>query len=107
MDRPFDKPIIMPVRGLDDLIGILTTRGYQVWGAQQRDGALGLAPITASRYRQWVTHKLAHWHDQFGRSGCVGCGRCIGWCPVGIDITAEVAALAASEQGASRVREDS
>lgn len=53
----------------------------------------------ASRYRQWITHKLAHWHDQFGMSGCVGCGRCIGWCPVGIDITAEVAALQASERG--------
>ncbi len=52
---------------------------------------------TASRYRQWMTHKLAHWRDQFGMSGCVGCGRCIGWCPVGIDITAEAAALAASE----------
>lgn len=53
---------------------------------------------TASRYRQWMTHKLAHWHDQFGMSGCVGCGRCIGWCPVGIDITAEAAAIAASEE---------
>ena len=52
---------------------------------------------TASRYRQWITHKLAHWHDQFGMSGCVGCGRCIGWCPVGIDITAEVAALAQAQ----------
>jgi ferredoxin len=48
---------------------------------------------TASRYRQWLTHKLATWHDQFGRSGCVGCGRCITWCPVGIDLTAEVAAI--------------
>ncbi|MDJ0896892.1 MAG: 4Fe-4S dicluster domain-containing protein [Alphaproteobacteria bacterium] len=55
---------------------------------------------TASRYRQWITHKLSHWHDQFGMSGCVGCGRCIGWCPVGIDITAEAAALADSEAGA-------
>ena len=45
---------------------------------------------TASRYRQWMTHKLATWHDQFGSSGCVGCGRCISWCPVGIDITEEV-----------------
>ncbi|MCP3935435.1 MAG: sulfite reductase subunit A [Actinomycetia bacterium] len=49
---------------------------------------------TASRYRQWLLHKLDTWHDQFDTSGCVGCGRCITWCPVGIDITAEVAALA-------------
>ena len=48
-----------------------------------------------SRYRQWLTHKLGTWHDQFGSSGCVGCGRCIVWCPVGIDLTEEVAALQA------------
>jgi ferredoxin len=47
-----------------------------------------------SRYRQWLTHKLGTWHDQFGESGCVGCGRCIAWCPAGIDITAEAHALA-------------
>jgi sulfhydrogenase subunit beta (sulfur reductase) len=46
-----------------------------------------------SRYRQWMTHKLATWVDQFGTSGCVGCGRCITWCPVGIDITEEVRAI--------------
>jgi formate hydrogenlyase subunit 6/NADH:ubiquinone oxidoreductase subunit I len=46
-----------------------------------------------SRYRQWLTHKVATWIDQFGTSGCVGCGRCITWCPVGIDITEEVAAI--------------
>jgi ferredoxin len=50
---------------------------------------------TRSRYRQWMTHKLATWQDQFGTSGCVGCGRCIAWCPVGIDITEEVGAIAA------------
>lgn len=44
-------------------------------------------------YRQWMTHKLASWIDQFGTSGCVGCGRCITWCPVGIDITEEVRAI--------------
>ena len=48
---------------------------------------------TKSRYRQWMTHKLASWHDQFGSSGCVGCGRCVTWCPAAIDITAEAAAL--------------
>jgi sulfhydrogenase subunit beta (sulfur reductase) len=46
-----------------------------------------------ARYRQWMTHKLASWFDQFGSSGCVGCGRCITWCPVGIDITEEVRAI--------------
>lgn len=46
-----------------------------------------------ARYRHWMTHKLASWIDQFGSSGCVGCGRCITWCPVGIDITEEVRAI--------------
>lgn len=46
-----------------------------------------------ARYRQWMTHKLATWYDQFGSSGCVGCGRCITWCPVGIDITEEARAI--------------
>jgi ferredoxin len=54
-----------------------------------------------SRYRQWLTHKLGTWVDQFGTSGCVGCGRCITWCPVGIDITEEVAALNKEESSAA------
>jgi ferredoxin len=54
-------------------------------------GSVRATPM--SRYRQWMTHKLAAWIDQFGSSGCVGCGRCITWCPVGIDITEEVRAL--------------
>ncbi len=54
-----------------------------------------------SRYRQWLTHKLASWIDQFGTSGCVGCGRCITFCPAAIDITEEVAAIRATNQDAS------
>jgi len=53
---------------------------------------------TRGRYRQWMTHKLANWIDQFDVSGCVGCGRCITWCPVGIDITEEAAAIRAADQ---------
>ncbi len=52
-----------------------------------------------ARYRQWMTHKLATWIDQFGTSGCVGCGRCITWCPVGIDLTEEAGAIRNSDGG--------
>jgi predicted aldo/keto reductase-like oxidoreductase len=56
-------------------------------------------PSTRSRYRQWLTHKFASWQDQFGTSGCVGCGRCITWCPAGIDVTEELAAIHATAAG--------
>ncbi len=56
-------------------------------------GAGSVRASTRARYRQWLTHKLGTWIDQFGTSGCVGCGRCITWCPVGIDLTQEVRAI--------------
>lgn len=55
----------------------------------------------SSRYRHWLTHKLSSWYDQFDSSGCVGCGRCIAWCPTGIDITEEMATFSRE-----RARED-
>jgi sulfhydrogenase subunit beta (sulfur reductase) len=55
---------------------------------------------TKARYRQWATHKLASWWDQFGTSGCVGCGRCITWCPVAIDLTEEVGRIQADARDA-------
>jgi len=51
-------------------------------------GSVRFSPF--ARYRHWMTHKLASWQEQFGTLGCVGCGRCIVWCPVGIDITEEL-----------------
>jgi ferredoxin len=56
-----------------------------------------------SRYRQWLTHKLSSWYEQFGTQGCVGCGRCITWCPVGIDLTAEARALAGTPAPAATI----
>lgn len=50
-------------------------------------------PTVRSRYRQWLTHKLGTWKLQFDVLGCVGCGRCITWCPVGIDLTEEIETL--------------
>lgn len=63
--------------------------------AHARIHGFNFRPKIHDRYRQWLTHKLASWIDQFGTSGCVGCGRCIAWCPVGIDLTEEVAAIRA------------
>jgi len=52
---------------------------------------------TSQRYRQWLTHKFGSWVEQYGRSGCVGCGRCISWCPVGIDVVESVTSIVESK----------
>jgi ferredoxin len=52
-----------------------------------------MRPTTRSRYRQWLTHKFGSWYPQFGTSGCVGCGRCITWCPAKIDVTVEIRSI--------------
>lgn len=70
-----------------------TAEHSRIHGAQFR-------PQIRERYRQWATHKLASWVSQFGTSGCVGCGRCIAWCPVGIDLTEEVAAIRSAPMAA-------
>ncbi|CUQ65564.1 4Fe-4S dicluster domain-containing protein [Candidatus Nitrospira inopinata] len=65
-----------------------------------------IRPMIKDRYRMWLTHKFAAWHDQFGMSGCVGCGRCITWCPVGIDVREELSALLASDGRSAARRSD-
>jgi len=85
------------VEDVSDLSGDVDER-HRVWDScfsmeysRLHGGAVRTS--TSARYRQWLTHKLGAWIDQFGTSGCVGCGRCITWCPAAIDLTAEVAAL--------------
>jgi sulfhydrogenase subunit beta (sulfur reductase) len=85
------------VEDVSDLTGETASR-HRVWDSCFSEGFSyihggSVRESSRSRYRQWITHKLAAWEDQFGMTGCVGCGRCITWCPVGIDITAEAAAL--------------
>jgi NAD(P)H-flavin reductase/Pyruvate/2-oxoacid:ferredoxin oxidoreductase delta subunit len=83
---PLDAEAAERVRYWDSCF---TDEHSRIHGAQFR-------PQTRERYRQWATHKLGSWVSQFGSSGCVGCGRCIAWCPVGIDLTEEVRAIQAS-----------
>ena len=59
-----------------------------------------LRPTVRDRYRQWLTHKLGSWVAQFGESGCVGCGRCIAWCPAAIDLTEEASVIASGPAAA-------
>jgi sulfhydrogenase subunit beta (sulfur reductase) len=85
------------VEDVSDLSGTQTQR-WRVWDSCFTEDFSYLhggsvRSSVRSRYRQWATHKLASWVDQFGTSGCVGCGRCITWCPAAIDLTAEVAAI--------------
>jgi ferredoxin len=81
-----------------DLSGELATRTRRWDSCFNTDFAYvaggSARPSLRARYRQWLTHKLSSWHTQFGSSGCVGCGRCMTWCPVGIDITQEAQAVA-------------
>jgi ferredoxin len=88
------------VEDTTDLTGDLATRARRWDSCFTEEFAYvhggSVRPSLRARYRQWLTHKLATWHDQFDGSGCVGCGRCITWCPVGIDITEEVAAIRAA-----------
>ena len=92
------------VKDTSDIEGVVERRRswascFDVDHSYVHGGAI--RPTTSSRYRQWMTHKLSTWWDQFDSSGCVGCGRCLTWCPVGIDITEEAAAIRATDGASS------
>lgn len=79
-------------------LNLRETRRERVWDSCFNPGYSYQAggntrPTIKARYRQWLSHKFGSWKEQYGESGCVGCGRCITWCPAGIDTRAEVAAF--------------
>ena len=45
-------------------------------------------PSRVERTRQRLSHKYTYWVDQINQIGCTGCGRCVRYCPVGLDIRA-------------------
>ncbi|MDY6874054.1 MAG: 4Fe-4S dicluster domain-containing protein [Chloroflexota bacterium] len=45
-------------------------------------------PTRKERTRQRIMHKYSYWLDHIGEIGCTGCGRCVRYCPVGLDIRA-------------------
>ncbi len=44
-------------------------------------------PTKMPRVRQRFMHKLCFFEDRYGKTLCVGCGRCVEKCPVALDIT--------------------
>lgn len=83
-----DEPDVLA--GVDERVRVWASC-FELGHSYLHGGAV--RPSPRARYRQWAMHKFSTWHDQFGTSGCVGCGRCITWCPAGIDITAELRAV--------------
>jgi ferredoxin len=56
-----------------------------------------LALSITERFRGFVTHKLATSTLEDGVADCVGCGRCVTWCPAGIDLPEVVRKVAPME----------
>ena len=56
-------------------------------------GGLNFRPKILQRIRNWYYDKFKIFPDEVGRLGCVGCGRCVKYCPAGIDIREEIARM--------------
>ena len=49
-------------------------------------GGINFRGEREARLRQRMKHKLIWFEEQFGKVGCVGCGRCVRYCPKKIDV---------------------
>jgi ferredoxin len=56
-------------------------------------------PVKAQRLRNRYYCKFCYSPLDFGAVACVGCGRCIAICPVGIDIAEMLAHLPSLQSG--------
>ncbi len=50
------------------------------------------------RFRQRFMHKLVYYPNNFDEYACVGCGRCVGKCPVNMNITKVIRKLGGENQ---------
>lgn len=57
-----------------------------------------------ARMKWRIYHKLCFWWEQFGASGCVGCGRCIKNCVTRIDMTQIVSTIRETEEAQEEVK---
>jgi sulfhydrogenase subunit beta (sulfur reductase) len=49
-------------------------------------GGINFRKTLAERLYNWYHHKFVRMFQEYGKPGCVGCGRCITYCPAGINL---------------------
>jgi ferredoxin len=54
-------------------------------------------PTLKERLRNRYLHKLSFFAERYGQGLCVGCGRCIEKCPVGLDISKVIEMIGEAE----------
>jgi sulfhydrogenase subunit beta (sulfur reductase) len=100
----YNCPVCTCFNVIDRPAGPDTGKRIRLWDTCMFKGftrmAGGVLPAEAkiNRTKRWFHHKLVHWPAQFGKFGCVGCGRCAVSCPGKIDMAAVALKIKGSDQ---------